>query len=491
MSEAFDPRKSATAFDQASTLVVVLELSGKSWWAGASAPGVSRRPLRQFDPRDIGGVLRAIDQWKNEASKAGHDVARVAMGYEAGPDGFWIARALRRRGIEVYVMHPASLAVERRGRRAKTDRIDVDILLRALLGWLRGEPRHCTMAPIPSEAEEDMRAPGRQREALTAARLKVENQMRGLLARFGVVDFRPRLKKAAERLDGLGGFDGQPLPPNTRASLERLMAQHQLLSAQLKETEAARARVVAVADPGRLERMIQALAGLVGVGVETATTLVHEVFCRRFRDRRALAGFVGMTGAPHDSGGSRREQGLSKNGNPSVRRILTQLMWRWLIFQPQSALARWFLARTARRQGPDEKDHGHRVDAQAARRPVALRRDRRHSRRRAPGRGVKAQQRTARSDDETIQPGEAAMLTSATVQGGQVAAPGYGLKNAADKIGPAPLAPQLALRKGHHGPALRLAGAPGYELAGRRARAQRGTALDRPDRSRPHPRAPP
>src|SRR5271165_5866087 len=205
MSEAFDPRKSATAFDQASTLVAVLELSGKSWQAGAIVPGVSRRPSRQ---------------------------------------------------LEAYVMHPASLPVERRGRRAKTDRIDVDILLRALLGWLRGEPRHCTMAPIPSEAEEDMREPGRQRETLTAARLKVENQMRSLLARFGVAHFRPRLKKAAEHLDKLRAFDGRPLPANTKASLERLLAQHRLLSEQLREIEAARERVVAVADPDRFERMI-------------------------------------------------------------------------------------------------------------------------------------------------------------------------------------------------------------------------------------------
>ncbi len=172
------------------------------------------------------------------------------------------------------------------------------------------------------------------------------------------------------------------------ASLERLLAQHQLLSKQLKEIETAREQVVAVADPDRLQRMIQMLAGLVGVGVETATTLVHEVFSRRFRDRRALAAFVGMTGTPYDSGGSTREQGLSKNGNPRVRRMLTQLMWRWTIFQPQSLLTRWFVARTGARQGPDEEDHGRRPGAQAAGRPVALRRDRRRSRGRAPGRGV-------------------------------------------------------------------------------------------------------
>jgi len=176
-----------------------------------------------------------------------------------------------------------------------------------------------------------------------------------LIARFGVGDFRPRLKKAPEHLEKLRTFDGRPLPPNTGASLERLMAQHRLLSQQLKEIETARERIVAVADPDRLQRMIQLLAGLVGVGVETATTLVHEVFSRRFRDRRALAAFVGMTGTPYDSGASKREQGLSKNGNPRVRRILTQLMWRWLIFQSQSALAQWFLARTAGAKGRMKK----------------------------------------------------------------------------------------------------------------------------------------
>jgi transposase len=211
------------------------------------------------------------------------------------------------------------------------------------------------MAAIPSEGEEDTREPGRQREVLTTARLKVENQMRSLLARFGIADFRPRLKKAAEHLELLRAFDGRPLPQNAKASLERMLAQHQLLSKQLNEIETARARVVAAPNPDRIARMIQLLAGVVGMGVETATTLVHEVFSRRFRDRRALAAFVGMTGTPYGSGGSKREQGLSKNGNPRVRRILTQLMWRWLIFQPQSALAQWFLARTAGAKGRMKK----------------------------------------------------------------------------------------------------------------------------------------
>lgn len=351
MSEFFDPRKPATAFDHLITLVAVLELSGRSWELGASVPGVSRRPRRKLPAGDLAAVAKALDQWKVEAGKAGHAVLRVVVGYEAGRDGFWIARALRDLGIEVYVLHPASIAVERRGRRAKTDRLDLDMLLGTLLGWLRGEPRRCTMAPIPSETEEDRREPGREREALVAARLKVENQMGSLLIRHGIAGFRPRLKKALLQLEALRTPDGKAPPPKTRERLRRLMAQHRLLSEQLTEIETARQQVVTSPAPDRIAAMIQLLARVVGLGTETATVLVHEVFSRRFRDRRALAAFVGITGTPFNSGGASREQGISKNGNPRVRRMLTQLTWRWTMHQPESALTRWFKERTGGAKG--------------------------------------------------------------------------------------------------------------------------------------------
>jgi transposase len=197
MGEFFDPRKPATAFDHAATLVAVLELSGKSWEMGASVPGVSRRPLRRLSAGELAAAIEALERWKAEAGKAGQAILRVVVGDEAGRDGFWIARALRRHGIEVYLIDPASIAVERRGRRAKTDRIDVDVLLGALLGWLRGEPRRCAMAAIPDEADEDMRETGREREALTVAPLKVETQISSLLIRHGISGFKPRLKTAA------------------------------------------------------------------------------------------------------------------------------------------------------------------------------------------------------------------------------------------------------------------------------------------------------
>jgi transposase len=252
-------------------------------------------------------------------------------------------------------MHAASIAVERRWRRAKTDRIDIDMLLGALLGWLRGEPRRCTMAPIPTAADEDMREPGRERDALVAVRLKVENQIRSLLSRYGIGGFKPRLKKAAQRLEELRMPDGGSLLAKTMERLRRLMAQHRLLTEQLGDIEMAREQIVAVVDPDRIGKMIQLLAHIVGLGVESATVLVHEVFSRQFRDRKAIAAFVGLTGTPFNSGGSMREQGISKNGNPRVRRIVTQLMWRWLKFQPDSALARWFVERTGGAKGRIKK----------------------------------------------------------------------------------------------------------------------------------------
>lgn len=352
MPKQFEPADAAVAFDHDTTLVVALELSGKSWEAGAVVPGIARRRRRRLEPRDLAGLLRTIGLWKAEAAGAGRVVRRVVLTYEAGRDGFWIARYLLAQGVEVQVMHPASIPVPRRGRRAKTDRLDLDMLLRTLLAWLRGEPRVCSMVRIVSEVEEEMRRPGRERERLVGERLQLENRIENLLCLHGIVGFKPRLKKAVERLDGLRTFAGTPLPAKTMAELKRLMVRHRLLSDQRREIEAERDRVVTIAEPDRAERMIQLLAHIVGLGVETATVLVREMLaCRSFRDRRALASFVGLTGTPFHSGGREREPGIGKNGNARGRRVLVQLAWRWLRFQPQSALSRWFAARTSGAKG--------------------------------------------------------------------------------------------------------------------------------------------
>jgi transposase len=331
--------------------VVALELSGKSWQAGAVVPGVTRRPRRELSARDMEGLLRAIERWTAEASRAGRSVQRVVVTYEAGRDGFWIARCLIARGLEVHVMQPASIPVPRRKRRAKTDRIDLDMLLRTLLAFLRGEPRACSMVRIPSEAEEDARRPGRERDVLVRDRISIENRIESLLCLHGVAGFKPRLKKAAERLAQLRGFSGSPLPEKAMQELKRLMAQHHLLSAQIKEIEAKRNALATADQPDRAVRMIQILAHIYGLGLETATYLVRELFCRPFRHRRAVAAFAGLTGTPFRSGGLEREQGISKSGNPRLRRMVIQLAWRWLRFQAASELSRWFVQRTAGAKG--------------------------------------------------------------------------------------------------------------------------------------------
>jgi transposase len=369
MSERETPATAETAFDHDSTMVVALELSGKTWEVGAVVPGLTRRPRQRLQPRDMAGLLTRLEKWRTEAQRSGRTVQRIVLTYEAGRDGFWIARYLLTRGIEIQIMHPASIPVERKGRRAKTDRIDLDMLLRTYLAWLRGEPRVCSMVRIPTAAEEDLRRPERERERLVSERVALENRIGNLLCLHGVAGFKPRLKKAAERLEGLRGFAGEPLPPKLMEELRRLMVRHGVLSEQLKQIEAAREQALAAtAEQDKTARQIRILTRLVGLGLGTATVLVREVFCRLFRDRKALASFVGLTGTPFNSGGMEREQGISKSGNPRVRRLLMQLAPAFagtsmaLVALPAGQRAQPLVRRThRRRQGPDPQDHGGRA----------------------------------------------------------------------------------------------------------------------------------
>jgi transposase len=202
MTQADDLSRSLTAFDQDSTLVAVIEMSLKSWLVAGIVPGVSRAPLKKL-AADADGVLRLLHRWRDEAIAAGRPITRVVVAFEAGRDGFWLARWLRARGIEAYVIHAASVAVSREHRRAKTDRLDAEMLKRGFLGWLRGEPKHCQMAAIPTLAEEDARRPNRERDCLVRERTRIVNRMKGTLVRLGVSGFNPKRRKAAERLDDL------------------------------------------------------------------------------------------------------------------------------------------------------------------------------------------------------------------------------------------------------------------------------------------------
>jgi transposase len=347
MSQPNDLSRSLVALQQDSTLVAVIEMSQSNWLVAGIVPGLGRHPLKKLEP-DQEALLRLLRRWQDEATKAGKTITRIAVAYEAGRDGFWLARWLRARGIEAHVIHPTSVAISREHRRAKTDRLDTELLKRSFLGWLRGEPDHCSMAAVPTLEEEDARRPNRERECLVGERTRLVNRVKAGLVRLGIRGFKPTLRNAAERLETLRTPEGAPLPPNTLAELRRDMARLCFVAAQLRQIEEARLQRLEQQPPTAAQTaMIQLLVRVVGVGIETADMLVHEILSRDLRDRRAVARYAGLTGSPDESGASRREQGLAKAGNARVRRGMIQLAWRFLLHQKDSALARWYRARTA------------------------------------------------------------------------------------------------------------------------------------------------
>ena len=345
MASQNDLSRSLVALQQNNTIIAVIELSLNSWLVAGIVPGGERHPLKKLSV-DEKLLLQLLYRWRDEAVKAGHMITRMAVAFEAGRDGFWLARWLGARGIEAYVIHPTSVAVPREHRRAKTDRLDTELLKRVFLGWLRGEPDHCRMAAIPSLQEEDAKRPTRERENLVGERTRVVNRMKACLVRFGVRNFKPTLRKAPKRLNALCTPEGDPLPPNTLAELRRDMARLRFIIDQINEIEAARLQRLELAPAEAPHAMVRLLARVIGVGIETADMLVHEVLSRNLRDRRAVARYAGLTGAPDESGNKRREKGLAKAGNARVRRGMIQLAWRFLIFQKDSALARWYRTRT-------------------------------------------------------------------------------------------------------------------------------------------------
>ena len=354
MSQRNDLSRCLTALDQNSTVIAVVEMSRSSWLVAGIIPGVDRHPLKKLEP-DEAALLRLLRRWQDEAIRAGRTISRIAVAFEAGRDGFWLARWLRARGIEAHVIHPASIPVPREHRRAKTDRLDTELLKRAFLGWLRGEPDHCSMAAVPTLEEEDARRPTREREALVGERTRVVNRIKGTLARLGIRGFKPTLRRAAERLETLRTPEGASLPPNTLAELRRNMARLHFVKEQIAEIEAARTEHLEQAPGEGQNAMIRLLARVVGVGIETADMLVQEVLSRNLRDRRAVARYAGLTGAPDESGAKRREKGLAKAGNARVRRGMIQLAWRFLLFQKDSALSQWYRARTTDARGATRK----------------------------------------------------------------------------------------------------------------------------------------
>jgi transposase len=343
-----DLSRSVVSFEQSTTLVVVIEMGARSWLVAGTVPGVERQPLKKLEP-DAATVLELIERWRGEAVKAGQTISRVVLAYEAGRDGFWLARWLMVRGIEVHVIHSASVAVSRERKRAKTDRLDAAMLMRVFLGWLRGERGHCGMVTVPTLEEEDAKRPSRERESLVNEKLRITNRMKSALARLGIRGFKAHLRKASQRLEGLRTPEGTGLPPNIAEEIRRDMARLALVREQITEIEKARIERLQRAPNTGANLMVRLLSRVIGIAIETADMLVREVLSRNWRDRRAVARYVGLTGSPDESGTKRREKGLTKAGNARARRGLIQLSWRFLQFQKDSALSKWFRLRT---EGP-------------------------------------------------------------------------------------------------------------------------------------------
>lgn len=340
-----DLSKSHVVLNQDSTLIAVIELSLSSWLVAGLVPGLARQPRKKLGP-DPEALLALLERWRDEAAKAGSRIERITVAYEAGRDGFWLVRWLRGRGIEAHVIHPNSIPVPREHRRAKSDRLDTELLLRGFLGWLRGEAKHCMMVRIPSIEEEDLKRPNREHQRLVNERTALINRLKACLIRFGIRTFNPKLKKAAEHLSQLTTPEGVPLPPNTLAELDRDLARLRLVKEQIKAIETERCRRLAKAPEQRHAVTVRQLIQVVGLGLETADMLDSEMFTRPLRDRWAVARYGGLTGSPDESGQRRREQGLARAGNSRVRRGMLQFAWRFLRHQKDSPLAQWYRQRT-------------------------------------------------------------------------------------------------------------------------------------------------
>jgi len=333
-------------------IFISLELSRSIWLVTSLSPG-SAEKMSKHSVRagDVAALLARFSELKRKASERTGKSFPIVVIHEAGLDGFWLHRVLQSEGIESHVVDPASIATSRRRRRAKTDRIDGEALLRALLAFKRGEPRVCAMVKAPTPEEEDRRRLGRERKVLIAERVKHVNRVKGLLFSQGVSGYEPLRRDRRQRLDELTTGDGRSLPMHLKTQISRELDRLELLLDQIKRAEAERDALLAAqqaatpASPGKM------LLEFRGIGAEFAASLWLEALFRQFGNRRQLASYAGLAPTPWQSGSVDHEQGVSKAGNPRLRTTLVQLAWLWLRHQPQSALALWFKERVNRNGG--------------------------------------------------------------------------------------------------------------------------------------------
>jgi transposase len=341
------PAPAAPADTQPATLFVALELSKAKWLVGLHSPAADKISRHTIAGGDAPALLTLIDAARRRAEASLGGRVQVIACYEAGYDGFWLHRLLVAHGIANQVIDPASLLVNRRARRRKTDRIDLAGLLRTLMAWHRGEPQVCSMVRVPSPEEEDQRRRGRERERLIKERVQHLGRVKGLLMTQGIGDFQPARRDWPERLEALRTGDGRPLPDCLKAEIGRECRRLALVDEMLDELEGERD---AVRD-GKASQQAARLTELRGIGPTSAHLLAGEVFHRDFANRRQVAAYLGLEPSPWQSGQVDREQGISKAGNRRARRVAIELAWLWLQYQPDSGLSRWFKDRVGAAKG--------------------------------------------------------------------------------------------------------------------------------------------
>jgi len=348
-----EPRFEQTAIrTDLGAIFVSMELSRSVWLITSLSPGagetMSKHSVRGGD---VAGLLTRFAQLQEKARTRTGQMFPIIAVQEAGLDGFWIHRVLESEGIESHVVDPASIAVSRRCRRAKTDKVDGEALVRTLLAYKRGEPRVCAMVRAPTPDAEDRRRTSRERKTLTAERVQHVNRIKGLLFAQGIGDYAPLHRDRRTRLDALATGDGRPLPVHLKAQISRELDRLELLLEQIKAVETERDHLLACADEGAGAAPPARLLPLKGIGQEAAAVLWSEGLFRTFANRRQVAAYAGLAPTPWKSGSVDREQGVSKAGNPRLRTTMIQLAWLWLRHQPGSALSLWFQDRVRRNGG--------------------------------------------------------------------------------------------------------------------------------------------
>jgi transposase len=333
-------------------IFVSLELSRCQWLITSLFAGNGEKMSKHSVlAGDVAGLLARFSEFRAKASARTGKVFPIIVIQEAGLDGFWIHRVLEGEGIESHVVDAASIAVRRR-RRAKTDRIDGETLVRSLVAYKRGEPRVCCMVVAPSPEEEDRRRLCREYKTLIAERIEHVNRIKGLLFSQGVGCYEPLRRDRWQRLAALQTGDGRALPPYLKAQISRALDRLELLMEQIKSVEAERKALLASTAEKDATSAPAMLMNLKGIGPDFAAVLWSEGLCRNFANRRQIGSYAGLAATPWQSGSLRHEQGVSKAGNPRLRTTMIQLAWLWRRHQPQSALTRWFNERVSQNRGP-------------------------------------------------------------------------------------------------------------------------------------------